>query len=128
MQSVKIALLAFASAGDILGAGETTLELAPRTTLAQLKTLLEERHPALRGLWSRLAIAVNGDLRADDTALSEGDEVALLPPVSGGSGAAGEGASGLTALTDDPIDADDVVRRVADPSCGAVGRLLGHRA
>lgn len=120
MQSVKIALLAFASAGDILGAGETTLELAPRTTLAQLKTLLEERHPALRGLWSRLAIAVNGDLRADDTALSEGDEVALLPPVSGGSGAAGEGASGLTALTDDPIDADDVVRRVADPSCGAV--------
>ena len=86
MDSVKIALLAFASAGDIVGAGETTLELAPRTTLAQLKTLLEERHPPLRGLWSRLAIAVNGDLRSDDTALTDGDEVALLPPVSGGSG------------------------------------------
>ena len=83
MRSVKIALLAFASAGDILGAGEITLELAPRTTLAQLKVLLEERHPQLRGLWSRLAIAVNGDLRSDDTALTDGDEVALLPPVSG---------------------------------------------
>ena len=121
MKSVKIALLAFASAGDILGTGETTLELAPRTTLAQLKTLLEERHPPLRGLWSRLAIAVNGDLRSDDTALADGDEVALLPPVSGGSGAAErDGASELTALTDDPLDADAVVRRVADPSCGAV--------
>jgi molybdopterin synthase catalytic subunit len=121
MDSVKIALLAFASAGDILGAGETTLELAPRTTLAQLKTLLEERHPPLRGLWSRLAIAVNGDLRSDDTALADGDEVALLPPVSGGSGAAErDRAEERTALTDDPLDADLVVSRVADPSCGAV--------
>jgi molybdopterin converting factor small subunit len=72
-ERVKIALLAFASAGDIVGAGESMLELEPRTTLAQLKTLLEERHPQLRGLWSRLAVAVNGDLRPDDTALADGD-------------------------------------------------------
>ena len=117
MKAVKIALLAFASAGDILGTGETTLDLAPRTTLGQLKTLLEERHPALGALWSRLAIAVNGDLRPDDTALADGDEVALLPPVSGGSGKGlGERAREATALTEDPLDADEVARRVADPS------------
>jgi molybdopterin synthase catalytic subunit len=121
MKAVKIALLAFASAADILGTGETTLELAPRTTLAQLKTLLEESHPALGPLWSRLAIAVNGDLRPDSTALADGDEVALLPPVSGGSGAADrESARDATALTEDPLDASEVARRVAHPSCGAV--------
>jgi molybdopterin synthase catalytic subunit len=124
MDLVKIALLAFASAGDILGTGETTLELAPRTTLAQLKALLEERHPSLGGLWSRLAIAVNGDLRPDTTALADGDEVALLPPVSGGSGAAdatgGLDGSERAILTDDPLDVDRVTRSVADGSCGAV--------
>jgi molybdopterin synthase catalytic subunit len=121
MKAMKIALLAFASAGDILGTGETTLELAPRTTLAQLKMLLEERHPALGALWSRLAIAVNGDLRPDDTPLADGDEVALLPPVSGGSGKeSGERVRDETALTDHPLDADAVARSVADPSCGAV--------
>jgi molybdopterin synthase catalytic subunit len=118
---VKIALLAFASAGDILGTGETTLELAPSTTLGQLKSLLEQRHPALGALWSRLAIAVNGDLRSDDAALADGDEVALLPPVSGGSGGGDSGSSEeTTALTEDPLDPDEVSRRVADPSCGAL--------
>jgi molybdopterin synthase catalytic subunit len=121
MDVVKIALLAFASAGDILGAGETALELPPRTTLGQLKAQLEERHPELRGLWSRIAVAVNGDLRPDDTALADGDEVAILPPVSGGSGAATpDRARGNDVLTDQPLEADEVARRVADPSCGAV--------
>ena len=127
MDSVKIALLAFASAGDILGTGETTLELPPRTTLAQLKTLLEERHPQLGALWTRLAIAVNGDLVSEDTALADGDEVALLPPVSGGSGA-DDGARGdapPAVLTEQPLDADEVARRVADPSCGAVVLFSG---
>jgi molybdopterin synthase catalytic subunit len=126
MDVVKIDLLAFASAGDILGTSETTLELAPRTTLAQLKSLLEERHPQLRTLWTRLAVAVNGDLATDDTALAEGDEVALLPPVSGGSGA-GDDAHGapLAILTEDPLDAEEVARRVADPSCGAVVLFAG---
>jgi molybdopterin synthase catalytic subunit len=123
MESVKIALLAFASASDILGTGETELELPPRTTLAELKQLLEERHPPLIALWGRLAIAVNGDLRPDQTALADGDEVALLPPVSGGAGAAP--ATELAVLTDDPLDAAEVARRVALPSCGAVVLFAG---
>ena len=127
MDSVKIDLLAFASAGDILGTGETTLELPSRTTLAQLKQLLEERHPQLGALWTRLAIAVNGDLVSEDTALADGDEVALLPPVSGGSGAAdrARGDAPTAVLTEQPLDAEEVARRVADPSCGAVVLFSG---
>jgi molybdopterin synthase catalytic subunit len=127
MDIVKIDLLAFASAGDILGTGETTLELAPSTTIAQLKSLLGERHPQLGSLWTRLAIAVNGDLASDDTALADGDEVALLPPVSGGSGAGDDARcdAGLSVLTEDPLDAEAVARRVADPSCGAVILFAG---
>ncbi|HVR30327.1 MAG TPA: molybdenum cofactor biosynthesis protein MoaE [Thermoanaerobaculia bacterium] len=115
---MKIALLAFASAGDILGTGEAELELAPRTTLAGLKRLLEQRHPQLGPIWSRLAIAVNGELRPDDATLADGDEVALLPPVSGGSG-------DLPVLTEDPLDPAEVARRVAHPACGAVVLFSG---
>ena len=125
MERVKIALLAFASASDILGTGETELELPPSTTLAELKTLLESRHPPLASLWGRLAIAVNGDLRPDQTALADGDEVALLPPVSGGSGAADDAAAEPAVLTEDALDAGAVARRVADPSCGATVVFAG---
>jgi molybdopterin synthase catalytic subunit len=119
---VRIELLAFASASDILGTAETELELPPATTLAGLKTLLEERHPQLRALWTRLAIAVNGDLRPDETALRDGDEVALLPPVSGGSA---DAAPLFPVLTEQPIDAEDVARRIAHPSCGATVLFAG---
>jgi molybdopterin synthase catalytic subunit len=125
---VRIALLAFASASDILGAAETVVELPAPTTLAGLKTLLEGRHPQLAGLWSRLAIAVNGDLRPDDTALRDGDEVALLPPVSGGSDRADGGPGGAdptAVLTEEPIDSGEILRRVAHPTCGAVVLFAG---
>jgi molybdopterin synthase catalytic subunit len=126
MVAVKIDLLAFASASDIVGAGETELELPARATLGELKIVLERRYPPLGALWDRLAIAVNGDLRPDDTALADGDEVALLPPVSGGSGDGDPSASSeLEVLTDAALDPEAVAARVADPSCGAVVVFTG---
>ncbi|HVR28932.1 MAG TPA: molybdenum cofactor biosynthesis protein MoaE [Thermoanaerobaculia bacterium] len=123
---MKIALLAFASAGDILGTGETVLEIPRSTTLAELKAILEERHPAFAPLWTRIAVAVNGDLRSDETTLVDGDEVALLPPVSGGSGTGNEGAAAeLPVLTDEPLDPTEVARRVELASCGAVVLFSG---
>jgi molybdopterin synthase catalytic subunit len=68
----------------------------------------------------RLATAVNGKLAGGDVALHEGDEIALLPPVSGGSP-----QSEATRLTDDPIDIDDLVRQVSALDCGAVVTFSG---
>lgn len=114
---MKIRLLAFASAGDALGTTETELELPDGSRVADLRERLDRDHPALTPLWPRLAVAVDGRISGPDEPLREGIEVALLPPVSGG--------SGLAELVDGPIDVDRAVRSVEDPGFGAVVVFLG---
>lgn len=124
---MRVRLLAFASASDALGTGELELELSDPARVADLRAWLDARYPALAPLWPRLAVAVNGSIARSDDPLSEGAEVALLPPVSGGSGeAAGGGAPRpKVELVDAPIDPQDVIARVASPACGAVLLFLG---
>lgn len=82
---MRLRVLAFASASDALGASETELEVDDGLDVAALRAALAERYPALRPLWPRLAIGVDGTIVHDETvALRDGAEVALLPPVSGG--------------------------------------------
>jgi len=124
---MRIRLLAFASAGDALGAGELELDLPAGARVADLRTWLDARHPALAPLWPRLAVAVNGAIAAADHPLADGVEVALLPPVSGGSGEApaAAGARPRVELIDGSIDPQEVAARVGSPSCGAVLLFLG---
>ena len=58
--------------------------VAPGTTAQGLRELLGEQHPAL--LRVPVAFAVNQDYARAETVLSDGDEVAFIPPISGGSG------------------------------------------
>jgi MoaE-MoaD fusion protein len=124
---MRVRLLAFASASDALGTGELELELPEPARVADLRAWLDARYPALAPLWPRLAVAVNGSIARSDDPLSEGAEVALLPPVSGGSGEAvgGGAARPRVELVDAPIDPQDVIARVASPACGAVLLFLG---
>lgn len=126
---MEIRLLAFASAGDAVGANESTVELPDGSTLADLKALLDRRHPGLAPLWSRLAIAVDGELTGPEAPLASGAEVALLPPVSGGcpDGAPEprRAAVPAVALLDEAIDIEAVRSAVDDPSRGAVILFLG---
>jgi molybdopterin synthase catalytic subunit/molybdopterin converting factor small subunit len=64
-----------------------------------------------------LLYAVNKRYAARDTVLAEGDEVALIPPVSGGSGS--------FRLTDEPIDPAAVIAAVADPRAGGIATFIG---
>lgn len=117
---MKIRLLAFASAGDALGATETELELPDGSRVADLRARLDREHPALAPLWPRLAIAVDGRITGQDEPLADGVEVALLPPVSGGSP-----RQILAELVDGPLDVDRAVRSVEAPGFGAVVVFLG---
>jgi len=60
------------------------LELPDATTVAQLRDRLLERFPALHGAMGSIRFAVNEAFANDDNVLQSGDEVALIPPVSGG--------------------------------------------
>ena len=74
---------AFGITREIVGGRELTLELGDQKTVSGLKKILEEKFPSIKGLRS-LVIAVNNEYANDSQPLSESDEVALIPPVSGG--------------------------------------------
>jgi molybdopterin synthase catalytic subunit/molybdopterin converting factor small subunit len=117
---MKIRLLAFATAADALGTGETDLEMPEGSRISDLRALLDRDHPGLVPLWPRLAVAIDGRIVPTDTQLEDGNEVALLPPVSGGSG-----ESLRAELTDEPLDAAQAVAAVSGPDRGAVVIFLG---
>jgi molybdopterin converting factor subunit 1 len=78
-----IQVLLFGAAADRAGARETVLS-AEGITLDELWQLLAERYPDLSPMRDTLAFAVNGEYARGDARVSPGDEVAVLPPVSGG--------------------------------------------
>jgi molybdopterin synthase catalytic subunit/molybdopterin converting factor small subunit len=120
---MKIRLLAFASAGDALGFTEGETELPDGSTVADLRARLDRDHPGLSPLWPRLAVAVDGRVVGPEAELREGVEVALLPPVSGGS--EDEPQRRRTALTEGPLDVPWALARVSGPGRGAVLLFLG---
>ena len=79
---MKVNVLAFGIAREIFGASSVTVELADHT-VAALKTNLEISYPKLKALASYL-VAVNNEYAGDDQVLEIRDEVAIIPPVSGG--------------------------------------------
>ncbi len=73
---------AFGITKDILGGKEMVIE-ATGITVADLRSALNEKYPKLTGLRS-LFIAVNNSYADETAVIGEGDEIALIPPVSGG--------------------------------------------
>jgi molybdopterin converting factor subunit 1 len=75
----------FARARDLAGADVVDVTLPTGATVADLRARLAVECPALRTLLPRAAVAVNEDFADDATAIPSGADVALIPPVSGGS-------------------------------------------
>lgn len=75
----------FARARDLAGADTLRVELPDGATVVDLRRRLTADYPALAGLLQRCAIAVDGDFADDARVLAANAEVAVLPPVSGGS-------------------------------------------
>lgn len=78
----KYVIKAFGITKDILGARETVFETDGRT-VGSLRAALKRRYPSLVDIRS-LMIAVNNTYAEDDQSIGESDEIALIPPVSGG--------------------------------------------
>ncbi len=84
---MRVRVLFFGVLRDGFGTPEQVLDLPDGTRTAELlHRLREAADPSLRELWPRLALAVNREYARADRILEPDDEVALLPPVSGGSG------------------------------------------
>ena len=105
----------FAVLRERAGAGEIELELPEGASVADA---LSELHSVTEGI--RVVMAVNQEYAAPDLELNPGDELALIPPVSGGS----VGALHVR-VTDRPLSLDPLIERVRDPRAGAVVTFLG---
>ena len=82
--SLKVKLLFFATCRDITGVKEMDYEVDDQATLNELKRRLYVEHPELKPLEKTLSCAVNTEYVNDSVRLYCGDEVAFIPPVSGG--------------------------------------------
>ena len=80
---MKIEVIAFGIAKDILNSNQVTLEMEEQSSVADVRQILVDLYPAFQGL-SSLQLAVNADYVSDDYLIKENDEVVLIPPVSGG--------------------------------------------
>jgi len=80
---MKINILAFGIAKDILEGASKEMDLPGGTTIQNLKYELETTYPGLKKLRSYL-IAVNDEYADDSLMVREQDEIAIIPPVSGG--------------------------------------------
>jgi molybdopterin converting factor subunit 1 len=81
---MKIRVKCFAAAREIVGTGELVVELPEGSTLTQLLEQVRRLFPRLEGLAGSLLFSVNREYAPFDKKLAAGDEVALIPPVSGG--------------------------------------------
>jgi molybdopterin synthase catalytic subunit len=81
---VILRILYFASLKDRAGASEETIEVAEGIDVAALWSVLQERHPRLREMTTRPLAACDMAYTTWDRTLVGVDEVAFLPPVSGG--------------------------------------------
>jgi molybdopterin synthase catalytic subunit len=112
---MRITARTFASLRE-LSVDRCELELDPGTTVDDAWNALASMHPDLQPQRPYVRAARNGAYVPWDEAVAEGDVVAFLPPVSGGS----------PLLTASPIDVDALERSVAGPGMGAIVTFVGR--
>ena len=119
---MRVRVRLFAAAREAVGTGELELELPTGATARQALAELASGSSAPEALAAdRIAIAINREYARDDRPLSDGDELAVIPPVSGG--AAPEGPH--VRITEEPLDLAAVAGAVASPRAGAVVTFQG---
>ena len=116
--SDTLTILYFAAARERVGSPRETLERPPGARVADVLRLLASRHPALAPLLPHLRVAVNQEFSEADAEVPPGAEVALIPPVAGGSG-------GLFRVVDRPLRLEEVVEAVAGEAHGGLVTFSG---
>jgi molybdopterin converting factor subunit 1 len=115
----EINVMYFAAARELVGFAQERVAF-PETSIsgAQLLERLAARHPRLSPVLMRMRLAINDELVTSDAQVNDSDEVAVLPPVAGGSDA-------LSLVRDTPLSIDEAVAAVRDASAGAIAIFTG---
>jgi len=123
----------FAGLKELLGGRELTLELADGATIAELRDALSRQFPLVTPFLPTLVCAVDDEYVPSEHRLREGDEIALIPPVSGGATTATKTPLESETLNDDgwfritrePLEPQALVDFVRKDESGAVALFFG---
>ena len=126
---VTVRLLFFGAARDAVGHEQIDFVLPRETTAADALAEVVAKHPELERFGRSLLFAVNHEYARGDRLIKDGDELAVFPPVSGGTTTATKPQDPVRdffELTVETIDVGAVARRVIPPECGATVTLDGY--
>jgi molybdopterin converting factor subunit 1 len=127
---VQIRVLFFGVLRDVVGLREDSLDIPKGARLGLVFELYAGRFPRLRAMAASVVLALNQEFSTPDSPLAEGDEVAFLPPVSGGSGdytheICDELSGNFFAITREPIDGSLIARKLLRGEDGAFVNFEG---
>jgi molybdopterin synthase catalytic subunit len=114
-EMAEVRILFFAQLKDLTGKNRITLQIPAGTTVAGLRQILETQFPLLQTRIKTTLVSINQEFALDGDLIPEGAEIALFPPVSGGSG----DLPTIFSITEDALDLDDLVDRITLVSSGA---------
>lgn len=112
---MTLRILYFATMRDLAGVREETVSLPDGLRVKDLKSLLGGKHPQLIKAFNSAIFAVNREFAFDDHPLKEGDEVAIFPPVSGGS----VNNPTILRIVREPLDMNALLEEIITPAAGA---------
>ena len=114
-------VLFFGILRDITGCSEEWLDVPQNATLANAFELCAERFATLREKRPSILFARNQEFAKPDAILSDNDEIAFLPPVSGGLNERSRGSEdNIFGITREPIDSQWLAHRLESPKDGAI--------
>jgi molybdopterin synthase catalytic subunit len=114
---MRVRVLFFGMLKDLAGKSSDTLDLGEGATVGDVLAHCAKQIPRLKDALPSLAVAVNQQYAGAETALESNDEVALLPPVSGGSGERKHAR--YASIIREPIDASQIVAHIKRCEDGA---------
>ncbi len=136
---MKVTVLFFGAAKDAVGEESIEFDLPPQISAAAAFEQILQKYSALREKFGKsLLFAVNQNYASGDETVNNGDELAIFPPVSGGSGESSKSENeiqnpkskiqnreGFFELTFGELNIGEIARRVVPPTCGAIVSLDG---
>jgi MoaE-MoaD fusion protein len=131
--TIHVRIRLFAVQREMAGAREVAVDLADDADVEAAWSALVERYPILGPGRGSVRFARNGDYAEPTTHLADGDEVAMIPPVSGGAGGDGRGVRAtrrrILELRPEPFTAaivEELTQALAVPEDGAVVGFVGR--
>jgi molybdopterin synthase catalytic subunit len=119
METINVRVRFFGRCRELAGTDSEWVKVPAGETVKGLVAGVTQEHPSLAALAHQLLVAVNEEYATPETTLSEGDTMALFPPVSGGQ------TDDLFQITREPIDTPGLVRRLLRARDGAVVAFEG---